>query len=368
MRWMKIGFLKNLIINRKKNFQIIQFTSNNSNNPYYTMIGDYMSNKGFNFRYSTDVEEIMELIEEKITIIHIHQLSPFYQTDDRDESKLKALKILDQFRDIKSKGAYLVFTMHNPLPHNRIHVEIDEMVNKGIYTLADAIIVHGKYVKEFLITDQNVTKPIFVVLHPSYKEYYGIKSNKEQARKDLGLHKDAVIFGNIGNIKPYKGLEFIIKSFEKFSKQHKSKDIHLYLAGAAKDKNYLESLKKISGSMDNVTILNRNLTESELITSVSALDYSIFAFKDIWASGSVVLSISYDVPVIVPEMGCMGDYVKHGWNGFLYSSDDLTNTLNLAVNSKNYDYLTKMCKKYSETHKISKFAEDTYKVYKKVLN
>jgi len=59
MGWMKIGFLKNLIFNRrKKNFQIIQFTSNNPNNPYYVMFGDYMSYRGFNFRYSTDLEEL----------------------------------------------------------------------------------------------------------------------------------------------------------------------------------------------------------------------------------------------------------------------------------------------------------------------
>jgi hypothetical protein len=55
---------------------------------------------------------------------------------------------------------------------------------------------------------------------------------------------------------------------------------------------------------------------------ISTLNYSVFAFKDIWASGSVVLSMSYNIPVTVPHIGCMADYVKHSKNGFLYRSND----------------------------------------------
>ena len=84
----------------------------------------------------------------------------------------------------------------------------------------------------------------------------------------------------------------------------------------------------------------------------------------------MVLSISYDVPVIVPEMGCMGDYVKHGWNGFLYSPHDsnaLINTLNLALNSHDHGDIQGMCKKYSETHKIANTADEICDVYKEVI-
>jgi beta-1,4-mannosyltransferase len=368
---MNIKFHKNLIFNRgMNNIQIIQFTNNNPTNPYYTMLGDYLTSKGTDFKYCTQIQEIKDFINDQSTIIHLHQLSPYYHSKNRNETQIKARILLDQLKDFKIQGAKLVFTMHNPLPHNRIYRDIDENVNNEMYSMADAIIVHGQYAKDFLIKDQNEIKAIHVVIHPSYKEYYGTKWDKENARKELGLPIDAVIYGNIGNIKPYKGLEFIIEAFIKFSDQEKDKNIHLFLAGAANDKDYFESLKKITEETDNISVINSKLSDYELNKYISALDYSVFAFKDIWASGSVVLSISYEIPVIVPEIGCVTNYITHLHNGFLYHSNDLKsliNTFNLALKSDGYDDLQYKCNKFSQKYTISNFADQIMDIYKQVL-
>ena len=107
-----------------------------------------------------------------------------------------------------------------------------------------------------------------------------------------------------------------------------------------------------------------------MIKLVSALDYSVFAFTDIWASGSVVLSLSYGIPVIVPNIGCMGDYVKHSYNGFLYIPNNihsLIDTFNLILNYQNYNHLEYMCNKYSKEYTVSKSADKLLNIYKQVL-
>ena len=261
--------------------------------------------------------------------------------------------------------------MHNPLPHNRIFVDIDKMVNNEMYNLSNHIIVLGLSAKEIIIKNQNINTPISVVKHVSFKEFYGKKQDKKRIRKEMGLPTNAIIFGNIGNIKPYKGLEFIIKAFTKFSEsQNHKKNLHLLIAGYSLDSEYIDSLREEYPN-NNITIINKDLNNTELIKFISTLDYSIFAFKDIWASGSVVLSISYEIPVIVPDIGCMTDYVKHSKNGYLYKSKDqnaLIQIINDAINKNNLEHLQELCKEYSEKYTIKRSKQEFLKVYKQVLN
>ena len=202
------------------------------------------------------------------------------------------------------------------------------------------------------------------------RNFTGKNRIKNVVRKEIGLPSNAIIFGNIGSIKPYKGLEFIINAFMKFSEsQDHKKNSHLLIAGYSTDNEYVNSLRE--NYPKNITIINKDLNDTELIKFLSALDYSIFAFKDIWASGSVVLSISYKIPVIVPDIGCMPDYVKHSKNGYLYKSKDqnaLIQIINDAMNSNNLEHQQQSCKEYARKYTIKRSEQEFFKIYKQVLN
>jgi beta-1,4-mannosyltransferase len=368
---MKLREIKNKIFNgRYKNFRIIQFSSNKSKNPYYTMVGEELISRGVDFQYNPNFIKIKEIIDEKPTVVHLHQLSPLYHGKNKIETFERANILLAKLRDIKIHGGKLVYTMHNPLPHNRIFTEVDEMINNEMCSLSDHIIVLGESAKEVLIEQYHVKTPISVIKHHSFKEYYGDKPDKNRARKELGLPSQGIIFGNIGNIKPYKGLEFIIKSFKAFAYSSSSpKNIHLCIAGSSSNEEYLAQLRRSSN--ENISIINRDLTELELKKYVSTLDYSVFAFKNIWASSSVVLSLSYGVPAIVPDIGCMGDYVEDSQNGFLYIPNDqnsLFETFDQSVNSGDHDHLMHKCNNYSKEYTASNSADKFLKIYKQVLN
>jgi glycosyltransferase involved in cell wall biosynthesis len=333
------------------------------------MVGDELIKRGINFRYIDNFQKIKEIIEEKPTLIHFHQLSPFYHGKDHDETLMKAHKLVDNIQDLKNHGGKIVYTMHNPLPHNRIFTDIDKMINNEMYSLSNIIIVLGSSAKK-IIKNKNINTPISVVKHPSYKEIYGEKPNKNQIRNEIGLPTNAIIFGNIGSIKPYKGLEFIIKTFIQFSESHNmNKNLHLLIAGYAPDNEYVSSLLE-NYPNKNITIINQDLNNTELIKFISTLDYSVFGFEDIWASGSVVLSMSYNIPVIVPDIGCMADYVKNFKNGYLYRSKDkngLIQTLDQAIDTDNLEHLQQRCNEYNKEHTIKNSTQEFLKIYKQVL-
>lgn len=348
---------------------IIQLTPEKTKNPYYTMIGNELISRKIDFKYINDFSKVEKVLKHNINcIIHLHQPEPYYHSETPEKTLKKANMFLDEMRKFKSYGAKLVWTMHNPLAHDRAFQKIDKMVNEALFDISDNIIVLGRNAKEILLK-QGVTTPISVIIHPSFKEHYGSKPDMFQARKDLGLPSEAIIFGNIGHIKPYKGLELIIEAFNEFVKSFNStKQIYLCIAGSSNDTEYIKSIKENSSS--NILIIDRDLPDSELIKFVSAMDYTVFAFKDIWASSSVVLSLSYGVPAIVPNIGCMSDYIQHLNNGLLYIHDDINSMVEVfktAIDLEYYDHLEYMCEAYSEDKTITNISDEFTKVYTQVL-
>lgn len=357
----------------KTRFTLIQFTPAESQNPYYHMLEKEFISQGVDFIYSTDFNEVEKIIKKKSEcIFHLHQPSPFYHSLDGSEEDLilNSRKFLDKLDRLKSLGAKLVWTMHNPVPHNRKFQKIDEAVNQELFSLSDHIVVLGNYPKINLCLDQNVKTPVSVVLHPSFKEVYPAKMDKIQARKEFGLPLDAIIFGNIGRIKPYKGHEFIIEAFKKVTQHHSSdKKLILIFAGYSDEMDYFDSIKEGCGS--NVVIIDRNLDESELIKLISALDYSVFAFKDIWGSSTVILSLSNQVPTIVPDIGTMPDYVHHLENGLLFKHgnlDSLIEAMEIAVNIKYYSHMQYMCDVILDENNIVNTVDRFIHIYEQVLS
>jgi len=348
---------------------IIQLTPEKTKNPYYTMIGDELISRGINFKYLNDFSSVEKVLKQNTNcIIHLHQPEPYYHSNtDEAETLEKSYQFLDNLKKFKSLGANLVWTMHNPVAHDRRFQKIDEIVNEALFDLSDNIIVLGRNAKETLLK-HNVSTPISEVMHPSFKEFYGPKPDKVEARKELGLPTDAMIFGNIGHIKPYKELELIIEAFNNFKNSYNSsEEIFLCIAGSSSNREYIESIKENSTS--DILIIDRDLPDPDLIKFVSALDYSIFSFKDIWASSGVVLSLSYGVPVIVPDIGCMSNYIQHLNNGLLYTHNDIDSMIEVfekAMDLEYYDHLKYMSMAYSEDKTVANVSDEFLEVYSQV--
>lgn len=359
-------------------FTVIQYTPQHSTNPYYYMHRDGLTSQGVDIKFINNFPGIESVLKVKSNcIIHLHQIEQYYHVDGDEEATIRnAHEFLDNLKRMKTLGAKLVYTMHNPVPHNRRFQKIDEKVNEAMFSLSDHIIVLGRYPKETLIKDQNVTTPISVVIHPRYGDIYPPKMDKIRARKELGLPLDAIIFGNIASIKPYKGHELIVEAFKELLKHRNSDKLVLLFAGVSQSadhpdlQKYIDSLKESCGP--DLVIVDRELSESELIQFISALDYSVFAFKDIWASGSVVLSLDRQVPVIVPDIGTMSDYVHHQDNGLIYKHgnlDSLIEAMNFLTQLKYSDYLRMqyMCEVYLEDNTVSHAVAKLIKIYEQVL-
>ncbi|MCB0310206.1 MAG: glycosyltransferase [Bdellovibrionales bacterium] len=353
--------------------RITQFTPAHNQNPYYNIIGREMQSQNWHFQYCNDPEQLLTQLQQRefpIEIVHFHQLEPYYHSPlgDSEDTAERAQKLIAALSDLKANGAKLVWTNHNPLPHDRKFSEIDKSFIRSILPLMEHVFVLGRYAKGQMKQVVPSSK-VSVILHPSLRTQFPSIPEQDSAREILGIDRGTFLFGSIGHIKPYKGLETLIAAFKLFKSRNPHIPSRLLVCGSGNDPQYIESLKRMA--TPEISIRNEFIPDHELPNYIAALDCSVFSFRDIWASSSVVLSLSFNVPVIAPKLGCMPDYVQDRNTGFLYQHgniEDLSEKMCLATDNNFSAHMKYMCEYFNSEHSLAKVSEQFGNTYLQIAN
>lgn len=354
--------------------RIIQCTPKKVSNPYYSMIPEELGRQGLDVVYSTDMSEIKSLIKAggyTKQILHLHQLEPLYhsKTGSKTETIETASKLIENLFELKNLGAVLVWTKHNPLPHNRQFSDIDYDLIRVVSNLVDRILTLGEVARKEMTIYVPEDK-IGVFRHPSFEGIYGARVPSSDARASYELSANDFIFGIFGEIKPYKGLEFIIRGFKQLNKISGNQNTKLFIAGPAASVSYAEELQKLAGTSD-VILHPHRIANEDIPQILACFDVSVFAFKAIWASSSVILSLSYGVPVIIPRLGCLTEYVLEGNHGLTYepaNEKDFVKMLQVAKEGATLDHLKCMCDEFNVTHNLENLVETLKTEYWRAAN
>jgi len=151
--------------------------------------------------------------------------------------------------------------------------------------------------------------------HPVYNCYDFEKYTKVSAKSELKLTEKKVILF-FGYIKPYKGLELLIRSFP--SILEKLPDAYLMIVGEVygDDTVYSNLIKKLNIE-NNVTFLNRFVTNEEVELYYKAAD--VLALPYISATQSGVIQIAYDMKLgaVATPVGSLAELVLDNKTGIM---------------------------------------------------
>jgi len=257
---------------------------------------------------------------DSVQILHLHWLSPFYHHHRGGLFSLwRALRFSSLLSTAHALGYKIVWTMHNYKPHDGRSHMAGMWVRRRLLQLADAITVHCELAKNELSERGTAPERIHVVPHGNYCGYYPNEVNRDTARSRLGLPKDAKVFLSFGLIRRYKNIERIVEDFSRIN----DPACILLVAGRPIGeycRTMLERLRMRYAS-DRIRIHDRYVADDELQLYFNSADFSVFAFREILTSGSVVLSLSFACPVIAPHMGCLRE-LKGSKAVILYDPDD----------------------------------------------
>lgn len=153
-----------------------------------------------------------------------------------------------------------------------------------------------------MIEPLSSNKPSFVIPHGHYREVPPTTLSKNEARKCLGVPTGARVITFCGAIRPYKNIPALIDAFLGLPY---SPDDRLLIAGRVDQAEVLEKLLQHTKNDSRIRILSRLLSEEEVKQYVRGADLVVLPYRRILNSGSAILALSHDRPVLVPPLGSM---------------------------------------------------------------
>lgn len=273
-------------------------------------------------------------------IIHIHWPAILYSSRFSFVVPIKLFIRLSILIFIRLRGDTLVWTLHNYKNHEGRYRFFERIAIWFLKTFSYSVIVHTQAGADYLNNQLRRSKRVYIVPHGNYINFHGaiLDEPDQDLMKIFGLRANDKVFLSLGSIRPYKGLEKLIEVFNNLPVDNK-----LLITGKSFYPEYINKLKEMVKG-ENIIFQEYSISGDDLPKYFSLAIFSVYSFSDILTSGSVILSLSYAVPVIVPDSGDLHYIIQNGLNGFKYQD-------------------TEMLKKYIED--VAKFDSQTIKSMKK---
>ncbi len=302
----------------------------------------------------------------KPDILHIHWQHPFLLSSTKLKTILKSTIFILEIILLKLMGIKIIWTVHNIVNHEKIFSNIELFFGKILAKLCDKLIVHCPYAKKEVIRVFNITSStVCVIPHGNYN--YENRIDKSKAREILNLNESDKVLLYFGQIRPYKGVDNLIKAFKEIN----AKGIKLLIAGKPFNRQIATEIIEASKNNENIIIIFKFVPDNEIQIYMNASDIMVLPYKDILTSGAVMLAMSFGKFIITPAIGCNLD-ILNGTGNVLYDPNyekALTVAIQKAIDIPSKDLI----KIGRHNYKASKrycwiwIAKRTYELYMEIV-
>ena len=217
--------------------------------------------------------------------------------------------------------APLVLTVHNTKPfHGNPSSSLQALGWRKILHAFDRLIVHTEQSRQQLLSVGCPEAKLVVIPHGPLQKHGGNESAREKANDTHTAPRRQILF--FGNIKPYKGVDVLLKAYSLVPIGARQ-DSRIVIAGRSSlPTGELERLSAELGIQDSVEFDLRFLSDAELARLLERADMVIFPYRDIDASGALMLALPYGKPVIASRLGIFSEILEDEKTALLVGVDD----------------------------------------------
>jgi len=232
----------------------------------------------------------------------------------------------------------------NIIPHESRF--FDNKLTKYFFKYIDYFIVMSKSVENDLLSLFPDAKYIYTP-HPLY-DIFGKGINKVVSRRQLKINESKLILF-FGLIRPYKGLDLLIQSANFLKK--KLTDFKILAIG-----DCYENPEPYSNMIDEHKINDifdlrfEFVPHNKVSLYFSAADIIVLPYKSATQSGIVPVAYHFNKPVVVTNVGGLGEIVQEGKTGYVVKPDSV-------------EIANSIIKYYSNSDKVN--FKENIKIYKK---
>ena len=233
-------------------------------------------------------------------IWHLHWPDVVADTPPQAVAAAKTAAVLGLQRAARRRGTRVVWTVHNLAGHDRRHPSLHAWFWPRFLAGLDGVIalsrsgLHAARERHPALA----RTPGFVVPHGDYRQDYPRGMGREEARERLGIRSAAPLVLFFGRIREYKQVPQLVEAFRALDG-----DAHLHVAGLPASTDLAERIGGAADGDPRVSLDLSLLTPEATEVAFAACDVVVLPYRETLNSGTAMLALSYDRPVLLPAHG-----------------------------------------------------------------
>jgi glycosyltransferase involved in cell wall biosynthesis len=211
-------------------------------------------------------------------------------------------------------GYRLVWTIHQVLPHegaSRLDLAAAHLLGRR----ADLLVAHDEETAARAVEIVR-SRHVAVVPHGSYVGVYRPGEGRAAARVELGIDDERVAL-SFGELRGYKDMDVLVDAFA----QVQAGGL-LLVAGSPKDKRLAAELGEAAERDSRIRFLPRFVPDERVSDFFAAADVAVVPRGDGGTSGSLILALSFGVPVVAADTATYRELLGDGEAGWLFAPGD----------------------------------------------
>jgi beta-1,4-mannosyltransferase len=241
-------------------------------------------------------------IFEKYEIFHLHW-PEYYLAQSAAKAFIGTVGLLISIMWMRLRGTRVIWTAHNLHSHKLLYPRAERWFWNRLMPMLDGFIALTQFSVAQVRAEFPMLRsiPAFVVPHGDYRGSYPKTVSGAAARRKLGISADKSVALFFGGIFAYKNVPHLIDTFLRAD----LREAILLIAGAPSSAQEAHELEELAKHDSRIQLYLRRIPDDEVQNFFAAADLAVLPFREILNSGSAVLALSFERPVLVPALGSM---------------------------------------------------------------
>lgn len=273
---------------------------NETGNPYTRLLYEAMEAEA---DVAVDGITLPRALAGRYDVWHVHWPDDFLSYRSAAKATAYVAAELVLFAWARLRGAKLVWTVHDLGPHESPHPALERLFWRLFIPMVDGIVSLSEAARAQALDRFPALRrvPSAVVSHGHYRSAYPDSVPRDEARREFGLPPEVGVAAFVGRIRPYKNVQSLVRTFRAWE----APEARLVVAGNPVSEELSEQIRTAADPDPRIRLALRFLPEAEVAEVLSAADVIVLPYETIMHSGTALLALSFDRPVVVPDRGAM---------------------------------------------------------------
>jgi beta-1,4-mannosyltransferase len=234
---------------------------------------------------------------------HLHHPETVVYRRSRIASLLETVAFLGLLWLARLRGARILWTIHDLGSNDGLHPRLEAWFWRAFVPAVDAVICLSERSRTLALERYPVLvgRPAHLAPHGHYRDAYPRTLSREAARRRLALPTEVTLLLHFGLLRPYKNVPHLIRTFRALQ----APGTVLLIAGKPFDATVEREIRDAARGASDLRLDLRAIPSGEVELFFAASDLVVLPYRRILNSGAVLLALTFERPVLVPDLGSM---------------------------------------------------------------